>query len=168
MISVIKFIFFWRSFTCVLILNFRRAAAKISRVNLLSILRISNKTSPFFTVCDQYRTLPFPLPWRTSFGFFVIGTLGKIQKKIWAFFLRNRLKKRRIASCWKFVILPDSRATNEIQPCLLVLFNDFLVFFIKSLVPEKLFVYFAFCGNKNIIKLCFAGIKPIKLIINRL
>ena len=101
-------------------------------------------------------------------AFLLLAHLEKYKKKSGPFFLRNRLKKRRIASCWKFVILPDSRATNEIQPCLLVLFNDFLVFFIKSLAPEKLFVYFAFCGNKNIIKLCFAGIKPIKLIINRL
>ena len=62
--------------------NFTREAFNVLSVKRSLKLRISKIMSPFRTKQLQYLKGPLPRPKRTSFGFFVMGVLGKILKDI--------------------------------------------------------------------------------------
>jgi hypothetical protein len=51
---------------------------------------VSRKTRPAGNGIDQYLTPPFPLPIRTSWGFFVTGNWGAKQIHVLEIFLRER------------------------------------------------------------------------------
>ena len=70
-------------------------------------------TSPLFTKAAQNFTLVFPLPIRTSSGFFVIGTFGNGFNQPFPQALRRRFRIRRMASSCLLLIFP---ASEEISP----------------------------------------------------
>lgn len=59
---------------------------------------ISKRIWPARTAATQYFTDPFPLPIRTSSGFFVMGKDGKVRIQIFACFFKYLLKSRRTDS----------------------------------------------------------------------
>src|SRR5690606_1993452 len=78
----------------------RRIASSASDAGTPSI---SNRIRPALTGATQYSTDPLPLPMRTSAGFLLTGTSGKMRIHTRPARLRCRVMARRAASIWRAV-----------------------------------------------------------------
>jgi hypothetical protein len=110
-------------------------------------LRVSKRTLPFFAIKNHRLTDPFPLPIRTSWGFFVTGVWGKAETHVLASLRRIPLRNFRVDSKCFAEIRPVCVTLNPIVPNL----NIVAFSIVSAFLREKDFVNFSFWGANNIV-----------------
>jgi len=129
--------------------NFTRAEFKAECANLELELRVSKRSWPFLATKTQRLTDPLPLPIRTSWGFFVIGSCGNTEIQVFASLRRIPLRNFLVDSRCLAEIRPLCRASKPMFPNLK---REAFTFKVSEHRREKDLVNFNFWGACNIVE----------------